>query len=64
MHKQYYTAKEVAEIVGASESWAYKTIRRLNDELSKKGYLITPGVINKRYFEERCCYGGISEGPS
>ena len=49
----YYTAAEVAEILGVSLSTAYREIRCLNDELKAQGYLIVPGKISKRYFGEK-----------
>lgn len=53
MSKQVYGAKDIAEICGISESLAYKTIRRLNAELEKKGYLTFSGRVSAVYFNER-----------
>ena len=49
----FYTAEEVAGILGVSLSTAYREIRRLNEEPSAQGYLIVPGKISKRYFSEK-----------
>ena len=38
MSKMYVTADEVAELLGVSHGYAYKVIRKLNEELKKKGY--------------------------
>jgi len=46
-------ATEVAEELGVSNAHAYKLIRELNMELSKKGFLIIRGRISKQYFNER-----------
>ncbi len=59
MTKQLYTAKEVAELCGISESSAYKIIARLNKELKDKGYLTFSGKVSRAYFSERM-YGGIA----
>ena len=50
---------EVAEELGISISYAYKVIRKLNAELKNMGYLTIAGRINKKYFIEKVCYGGI-----
>lgn len=34
--KVYYTAKEVADILGVSKGHSYKLIQKMNHELSKK----------------------------
>ena len=47
MTKQLYTAKEVAELCGISESSAYKIIARLNKELKDKGYLTFSGKVSR-----------------
>ncbi|MCT4686604.1 helix-turn-helix transcriptional regulator [Vallitalea sp.] len=50
---KFYTAKEVTEILGVSVTTAYRIIKKLNNELSEKGYITIPGKISKRYFEEK-----------
>lgn len=60
MTKQLYTAKEVAELCGISESSAYKIIARLNKELKDKGYLTFSGKVSRAYFNDRM-YGGVVE---
>lgn len=59
MTKQLYTAKEVAELCGISESSAYKIISKLNKELKSKGYLTFGGKVSRAYFSERM-YGGVA----
>ena len=49
----FYGRDEVAEILGYKSGKAYKIIRELNAELEAKGYLIRPGKISKKYFDER-----------
>lgn len=53
-NKMYFTASELAEILGISVGHAYKIIRRLNDELQKEGYIVIAGKVPKRYVEKRC----------
>ena len=54
MKSVFYTAQEVAEILGVSRTKAYKIIKELNIELREKGYIIIAGKVPKRYFEQRC----------
>ena len=49
----FYGRDEVAEILGYKSGKAYKIIRELNAELEAQGYLIRPGKISKKYFNER-----------
>lgn len=51
--KQFLTAVDVAKILRTSEATAYRIIRNLNEELKKKGKIILPGKISRRYFEEK-----------
>ncbi len=50
---KFLKAAEVASIMGISESSAYRIIRSLNEELKCKGFVIVPGKISKRYFEQK-----------
>ena len=54
MNSVFYTAQEVAEILGVSRTKAYKIVKELNIELREKGYIIIAGKVPKRYFEQRC----------
>lgn len=51
--KLFLTAADVAKILRTSEATAYRIIRDLNEELKKKGKIILPGKISRRYFEEK-----------
>lgn len=53
---KFYTADEIAAILGVSKATAYREIKRLNAELSEKGYIIVPGKISKRYFSEKAYF--------
>ena len=49
----FLSAEDVAKILGSSKGFAYKAIKQMNSELEKKGYMILPGKISRRYFEKR-----------
>ena len=56
----FFTAQEVAEMLGVSRAQAYRIIKMLNDELKKKGnYIVISGKVSKKYFSERY-YGGVT----
>ena len=52
-NKIYITARELSDMLGVSMGYAYKIIRKLNNELEKEGFIIIAGKIPKRYFEKR-----------
>lgn len=56
LDRQFIGAKEVAEILGVSESKGYSVIRELNKELKEKGYITIQGRVSRVFFQERC-YG-------
>lgn len=59
--KQFVTAQEVAATMGVSTGKAYQIIRELNSELRNAGYFTVSGKCNRRFFEEKCLYGGKVE---
>ena len=72
MENKFMRVEEVAAELGVSASYAYKVIRRLNDELKAcllytsdelkaKGFVTIAGRINRQYFNERV-YGLGKEG--
>ena len=56
----FIRADEVAEELGVSKPYAYKLIKRLNDELKEQGFITIAGRINRQYFNERL-YGAGKE---
>lgn len=46
-------AKQVAELLGISLSYAYKVIDQLNRELAKAGYLTIAGKVDSLYLYKR-----------
>lgn len=61
MENKFMRVDEVALELGISESYAYKVIRRLNDELNAKGFLTISGRVNRQYFNERLYGAGKEE---
>ena len=57
-NKRFLNANDVASFMGISVPMAYKIIRRLNDELSAKGFITVSGKVSRCYFEQKV-YGGI-----
>ena len=53
MNNQFIRADEVAKELAVSKPFAYKLIKRLNDELKEKGYVTIAGRVNRQYVEER-----------
>lgn len=56
--KQFLTAEDIEQITGRGETYAYKLIRKLNEELEAKGYLTIRGRVSTAYFFERLMYKG------
>lgn len=48
----YYTAIEIADLLGVSRGHAYKIVKQLNAELAQKGYITIAGRIPKKFFVE------------
>lgn len=49
----YYTADDVAEMLGVSTSQAYKVIKSLNVELEAQNYIVLAGRVPKLFFHEK-----------
>ena len=47
---EFMVAKEVAEYLNRSTSYAYKIIAKLNKELEAQGYLTLKGQVQRSYF--------------
>ena len=58
MHELYFTAVEVAKMIGVSRGKAYSIISELNDELRNQNCIVVAGKIPKAYFAENY-YGGL-----
>lgn len=53
MDNKFIRADEVAQELSVSMPYAYKLIKKLNDELKQKGFITIAGRVNRQYFEER-----------
>lgn len=51
--KLFFTVDDVIAILGISKSTAYREIKKLNDELKRKGYHTINGKIPVKYFIEQ-----------
>ena len=51
--RKMLNAKQVAELLELSDSYAYKVIDQLNKELSKAGYLTISGKVDSLYLYKR-----------
>ncbi|HEX2938944.1 MAG TPA: LysR family transcriptional regulator [Ruminiclostridium sp.] len=49
----FINADEVAEELGVSKPYAYKLVKRLNEELREKGFLVISGRVSRQYFMEK-----------
>jgi transposase len=59
--KLYVNANDVATMLGISLGTSYRVIRRLNAELTEKGYITFSGKLPRKYLEERY-FGGVTCG--
>ena len=53
MENRFIRADDVAQELNVSKPYAYKLIRRLNEELKTKGFITIAGRVNRQYFYER-----------
>lgn len=58
MESKYYKAKDVMAMLECSETYAYKVIAQLNEELKAAGYITVRGKVPKGYFEKKLCLEG------
>ena len=53
MSKFFYTAQEVADLIGVSKSQAYIMIQEWHKELASKGFITIAGQVSKKYLQEK-----------
>lgn len=51
--KSYVNVKDVQEILGISQSKAYRIIKELNSELKAEGYITVQGKVSRNFFNTR-----------
>ena len=49
----FMRVSEVAKVLEVSESFAYKLIQQMNDELKKTGHIVISGRIDRKFFYEK-----------
>ncbi len=64
MRQAMIDADEVSTTLGMSRGYAYKLIRKLNEEQEARGVLTIPGRVSREYFEERMFNRSNGEGGS
>ena len=53
VNKIYYSAMEIANMLGISKAKAYGIIRDLNAQLEADGFIVIQGKVSKTFFEEK-----------
>lgn len=51
--KMYLTAEDINNILNVSRTTAYGIMRKLNEQLEAKGYMVVRGRLSRKYFEEQ-----------
>lgn len=57
-------ADEVAKELGISKGYAYKFIKKMNDELSAQGYIVISGRLPRTYVETKFYGFGNNQDPA
>lgn len=52
-NKLFMRVEEVAKVLDVSVPYAYKLIRRMNDELKRTGCITLAGRIDRKFFMEQ-----------
>ena len=50
MESKFIRADDVAQELSVSKPYAYKLIRKLNEELKAQGFITIAGRVNRQYF--------------
>ena len=58
MESKYYKVTDVMVLLECSETYAYKIIAQLNEELKAAGYITVRGKVPKGYFNKKLCLEG------
>ena len=53
MTNRFIRVEEVAKELEVSIPYAYKLIKKLNDELEAKGFITIAGRVSREYFNQR-----------
>ena len=55
----FMRVEEVAEELGVSKPYAYKLIKRMNEELAQTGCITIAGRIDRKFFHENSMVRGL-----
>lgn len=55
--KLYYTAAEIAQMIGVGRTTAYGIVKQMNEELKSRGFLAVRGKVPKEFFDAKY-FGG------
>lgn len=58
----FVKAEELQDMLGISRSESYRIIKKLNDQLKEKGFIVLSGRVSRKYLEEMI-YGYPSDAP-
>ena len=59
MNNKFICAEEVAQELSVSKPYAYKLIKRLNDELKEKGFITISGRVKRSVMGEKQAENGL-----
>lgn len=62
MDNKFIRVDEVAQELSVSKPYAYKLIKKLNDELKEQDFITIAGRVNRQYFQERFYVAGEKQG--
>ena len=62
MDNKFIRVDEVAQELSVSKPYAYKLIKKMNDELKQQGFITIAGRVNRQYFQERFYGAGENQG--
>ena len=48
----FVKAEELQELLGISRSESYRIIKKLNDDLKEKGFIVLSSRVSRKYLEE------------
>ena len=54
----FMKADEVQALLGVSRSEAYRIMKKLNDDLKEKGFIVLSGRVSRKYLEGMERHGG------
>ncbi len=49
----FIKVEEIAKNLGVSKPYAYKLVRKMNEELKGKGFMTIAGRVSRQYYEEK-----------